>query len=267
MLTSWPYLFNLGKTDQGRQQLQKIFKICTPIQTDEDMNALVVFIKISWDTMAMGNYPYPSSYLTGGVADMPAFPVRAGCEYLKGTFTDPNGLDLLTAVSNAIDIFNNATHNVPCYELPLDDIEEDGIWDYLWCTEMLPQETYFTTDGINDMFYPHPFNMTYIQQRCASEYNVQPRPNWIRISYGDRTIDGASNIVFSNGNYDPWSTGGVLSSISDSIVAVMIDQGAHHLDLMFSNPQDPISVVNARAIELEHISTWIKNHNLKYQVQ
>ena len=34
-------------------------------------------------------------------------------------------------------------------------------WDYLWCTETLPQETYFEMDGVNDMFWAKSYNKTY----------------------------------------------------------------------------------------------------------
>lgn len=33
--------------------------------------------------------------------------------------------------------------------------------------------------------------------------------------------------------------------------------GAHHLDLMFSNPADPPSVREARAVEEHYIAKWI----------
>lgn len=72
--------------------------------------------------------------------------------------------------------------------------------------------------------------------------------------------------IHSNGNLDPWSTGGVLWNVSDSVVSVIIPEGAHHLDLRGSNPNDPESVIDARRVEKEFIKTWINEyrsaHNL-----
>jgi len=50
----------------------------------------------------------------------------------------------------------------------------------------------------------------------------------------------------------------VLTNLSRSLVAVDIAEGAHHLDLMFSNAADPPSVVRAREVELAAIRGWIQ---------
>jgi hypothetical protein len=55
-------------------------------------------------------------------------------------------------------------------------------------------------------------------------------------------------------------TGGILRNVSDSVVALDIASGAHHLDLMFSHPDDPQSVVEARAAEVDHIALWIEGY-------
>ena len=69
-----------------------------------------------------------------------------------------------------------------------------------------------------------------------------------------------SSSMYSNGMLDPWSGGGVRDSLSDTLVAVLIPEGAHHLDLRASNPADPDSVVLARVTERAHISHWLKEY-------
>ena len=49
----------------------------------------------------------------------------------------------------------------------------------------------------------------------------------------------------------------MLRNLSDSLVAVIIPEGAHHIDLMFSNELDPPSVKQARAFQLDNIRKWI----------
>ena len=64
-------------------------------------------------------------------------------------------------------------------------------------------------------------------------------------------------LVFSNGLLDPWSSGGILRSVSKSVVALLIPEGAHHLDLRGANENDPDSVKEAREIEQKFIKKWI----------
>lgn len=200
-----------------------------------------------------------SNYLTGGGPLLPPFPVRAACDLLSDpTLLNPGReWDLLAAFNAAGAVFNNATLNVPCYALPASDPFEDGIWDWQWCTQLVPEETYFARDGVNDMFPPFAYNLSFIAAHCAAKYNLTPRTNWIASSYGASYIgSGATNIVFSNGGFDPWSTGG-LKDASGDLQSIFIEGGAHHLDLFFSQPEDPQSVIDARAFEIDAVTSWI----------
>ena len=51
--------------------------------------------------------------------------------------------------------------------------------------------------------------------------------------------------------------GGILEDLSDTLVAVIIPEGAHHLDLMFSHPDDPPSVTEAREKEVAQMKRWL----------
>jgi hypothetical protein len=76
---------------------------------------------------------------------------------------------------------------------------------------------------------------------------------WLDTVYGGLRTQYASNIVFTNGDLDPWSPAGVTPSSSssvrsralskdESVVSLMIAMGGHHLDLFWSNENDPQSV-------------------------
>jgi len=72
---------------------------------------------------------------------------------------------------------------------------------------------------------------------------MTPQFDWALDYWGGRNpkkdFVSASNIIFSNGELDPWQAGGVLSKINDDIVNIYIESSAHHLDLRLPNAADP----------------------------
>ena len=57
-------MFASGVT--GRRQLQRHLSLCKPIASLADLVLLKNFLIMAWDTMAMGNFPFPSSCLASG---------------------------------------------------------------------------------------------------------------------------------------------------------------------------------------------------------
>jgi hypothetical protein len=68
-----------------------------------------------------------------------------------------------------------------------------------------------------------------------------------------RDFKHASNIIFSNGQLDPWRAGGLTKKVNDKITIIVIEGAAHHLDLRTPNPLDPVPVIQARKLELDTI--------------
>ena len=96
---------------------------------------------------------------------------------------------------------------------------------------------------------------------------------WMTAYYGGRNVSHHRNIVWSNGALDPWSGQGVYPpggpavsgpdgpmvqniSADGSQIALILDLGAHHLDLMFSDPANPPCFAEARKIEVRMMREW-----------
>lgn len=87
------------------------------------------------------------------------------------------------------------------------------------------------------------------------------------------TTKKSFTIIFSNGLLDPWSGASVLTNISSTVIAVVIPEAAHHLDLRAANKDDPQSVIEARKFCESTFSKWISEfkasemkHREKYRI-
>ena len=108
------------------------------------------------------------------------------------------------------------------------------------------------------MFWPDPFNQSLVDEHCELTWGVKPRQKWIVQEYGGRELGrGHSNILFTNGGFDPQRTMGIANNLSESLTSLMIPSGGHHLDLMFSHEEDPPDVRAVRQHQLSAISKWI----------
>uniref|UniRef100_A0A9L0JVN4 Prolylcarboxypeptidase n=1 Tax=Equus asinus TaxID=9793 RepID=A0A9L0JVN4_EQUAS len=178
------------------------------------------------------------------------------CQYLKNpNVSDPQ---LLQNIFQALNVYYNYSGQVKCLNMSETATRSLGSlgWSYQACTEMVMP---FCTNGIDDMFEPHSWNLKEFSDDCFKQWGVRPRPSWITTMYGGKNISSHTNIIFSNGDLDPWSGGGVTENVTDTLVAITIPEGAHHLDLRANNAFDPTSVLLARSLEVRYMKQWIKN--------
>lgn len=140
--------------------------------------------------------------------------------------------------------------------------ETDIGWSWQACSEMVIPIGL----GIKDtMFQPDPFNLELYSLGCRNAYGVPPRPHWVTTYYGGHDIKlvlrrFGSNIIFSNGLRDPYSSGGVLEDLSDTLLAVHTPQGSHCLDILAAMETDPPWLIKQRKMEVKIIDGWLKKH-------
>lgn len=248
-------LFNGGKEDLT--QIEKIFKLCPGQMTKQYLEKnMLAWARNAFTLLAMVDYPYPAKFM----ADLPAKPVNVACSYMTGS-------DKLAGLSNITNLLYGskvACHDTYTEYVACSDPTGCGVgadnppWDYQACTEMiLPGGS----NNVTDMFPPLDFTLDMRRHYCSSRFGLgYARLDWVGTQFWNSLDDikKASHIIFPNGDLDPWRPGGVLEDLSDTLIAITVKGGAHHLDLRASNPADPQSVIDARAKITSTLMEWMQ---------
>lgn len=250
---SWQKIEDTANRLGGLEVLRQSFKIC---KNYISAGSLESWLYTAYVYSAMTDYPTPSNFLS----PLPAYPVKQMCKAIDDPST---GNDTLAKLYGAANVYYNHSGTATCFDLD-DNSDPHGLGEWQWqaCTEMIMPQ------GSNNKESIFPISKWEYEDRvtsCKNVYGVLPRPNWITTEFGGHNIEVVlkrfgSNIIFFNGLRDPWSGGGVLKNISKSIVAIIEKEGAHHVDLRFSNKEDPEWLKDVRKREVNIISNWLSQY-------
>ncbi|XP_041357305.1 lysosomal Pro-X carboxypeptidase-like [Gigantopelta aegis] len=250
---SWKTIDEITVTAEGRRHVSKTFRLCKDLTSTADVTIFKDWLSNIWVNLAMVDYPYPANFLE----PLPAWPIKVACSYLLDDLTE---LSLIDGLYKAVNVYFNSTGNVKCLNTSQQATGSlgDAGWDYQACTEMVMPACADT----NSMFEPSEWNFTAYSEGCYKQFKVKPREYWIIEQYNGKNIKDTGNIIFSNGLYDPWSSGGVMQSLTNTMISIQIPYGAHHLDLRFANAHDTSSVRAARTQEKNIIRLWLTGNSL-----
>uniref|UniRef100_A0A7S3CRA2 Lysosomal Pro-X carboxypeptidase n=1 Tax=Strombidium rassoulzadegani TaxID=1082188 RepID=A0A7S3CRA2_9SPIT len=254
-------------------QVKEIFNLCDDLTSKDDVQDLISYVSDSLGSMAMVNYPYPTEFLNS----LPAWPVKESCTELKKipdiNETDKeagtpaqfkfNNIQKLQAAAN---LSYNYTGNLQCLNLTADQggsLDGSG-WEIQTCNEFpMPMGD----DPSVSCFTWQNWNQDAFTQNCMTQYGMTPKYDWALDYFGGRNpaldFAKASNIVFSNGQLDPWHAGGITANITENTIALYIKDSAHHLDLREPNAADPVSVTEARAVEMAYVKKWVSHYKTR----
>ncbi|KAH7836978.1 hypothetical protein Vadar_008123 [Vaccinium darrowii] len=239
---SWSEIDRVASKPYGLSILSKKFKTCSHLNNSKELKD---YLETMYAIAAQYDHP-------------PLYPVTEVCGGIDGA---KEGTDILGRIFAGLLAYrpNRTCYNINEYNVPS---ESDIGWDWQTCSEMVIP----IGRGIDDtMFPPAPFNLRQFIMDCRSWYGVPPRPHWVTTYYGGHDIklvlhSFASNIIFSNGLRDPYSSGGVLENLSGTLLAVHTAKGSHCLDILLAKETNPRWLIKQRRVEVKIIDGWIKKY-------
>eukprot|EP01083_Nonionella_stella_P160944 526608_1 len=261
--------FNVLMFESTSAQITETLPLCSPLpkQKDAGLNELLAMIYQQFANYAMGNYPPTTS------------PLKAACKRIENGSVD-DGLWIWNrflfpeqteqgCINLAQYLPQGAHATIRCSDLSGCGSGYNGeSWDYQACTEVIQP---IGTNNITDMFPVFPFNMSWMDEHCMARFGVKASNGrlWLEKEFGlnsayfyDKLKDITSHVLFSNGLQDGWSAGGNHRNLSDTLIAIDMPNGAHHVDLRADDPDDTRDVIDARAQETTLLTQWVKDfHN------
>jgi len=225
-----------------------------------------------WGFLAMANYPFPNNYvpMTAGVGSnpLPANPLTDACAALTRS-SDTSEDSLLESFRESVQSWYNNTRTEKCFHVKRQQVRDEQFM-YLRCSDLGGPYTQGTS---MDAFFPR-MNIASddLDKMCQTDVGQTARIGEGAIEFGMTRIDvvaGMTNIIWSNGELDPWADYGVACGASGikcppSVISPQIPNGAHSSDLLFSHPLDSEVLTNVRRLESAHISSWIESKVLRY---
>ncbi|CAH2072129.1 unnamed protein product [Thlaspi arvense] len=238
---SWKVIDIVATKPNGLLNLSKKFKTCAPLNGSYDIKDFLSTI-----------YAEAVQYNRG-----PSYPVTNVCKAIDANPPSRKS-DILDQIFAGVVAFIG---NRSCYDTNIPQTVASHGDGRHSCSEIVMPVGY---DKQDTMFQTAPFNMTSFIEGCESYYGVPPRPHWIMTYFGIQDVRlilrrFGSNIIFSNGLSDPYSVGGVLEDISDSVVAIKTN-GSHCQDIAMKNKGDPEWLVMQREEEVKMIEYWISTY-------
>jgi len=243
----------------GYKIISKDLKTCNVFTSRSSVEYAMKWIRNGFVMISMMNYPYPR--LTKLAT--PAYPVRVACEKLLSNSQNP-----IVALREAISVYYGVRD---CYDptqmyIECSDITGCGLgpdakaWDFQACTEMYLYDDSKTTEA--DMFPSLPLNLSYVTRYCQKIWEVKRAANQLKLLQLGNDVRSVTNVIFSNGDLDPWSKGGIMSNktLPPSSIALIVKGGAHCYDLWGSHPADSPSVKSVRQTEENMIRKWLRSN-------
>eukprot|EP01119_Soliformovum_irregulare_P025979 TRINITY_DN976_c0_g1_i1.p1 TRINITY_DN976_c0_g1~~TRINITY_DN976_c0_g1_i1.p1 ORF type:complete len:478 (-),score=104.81 TRINITY_DN976_c0_g1_i1:87-1496(-) len=245
------------QTPSGISKLETLFNTCAPLMTSLDIQ--------NFASLLMGNFQGVVQYNDDNRNPISrTWDVTAVCNIMVNS-----SYDALTAYAAVNAALLNA-YQSPCLDASYNDMmvslfniswPNDGrSWTYQTCAEF----GYFQTTDSPRQPFGNLSPLSFYTGQCQSLFgntpgNVQKNVDATNRKYGGKNLNPwtSTNIVFVNGNVDPWHALGITKSVSSDLPAVFIEGGAHCSNVYPDSAADSAALIAARSQISETINAWL----------
>jgi len=246
---------NQLQTPAGQAAIEKLFQVCKPMKGANDIATFM--------STLMGNFMGVVQYNDEGGNPITIDTLCAG----MNTGNASQALANYVAISNLF----LKLQQMPCLDASYADsmisvnnltADPEGVGIRQWTYQTCVAFGYFqTTDSPSQPFGNLvPLSLYTDMCRDGFGFNFGPDIDGTNIIYGGNNPKGATNILFVNGNVDPWHSLSVTHNLTPSVRAILIDGTAHCANMMPPSPKDPPALVDARIKISKQIGEWLVDY-------
>lgn len=250
----------------GRQQLQKMFKLCDSLDPNVAKDIMNFYQTLVGNFEGVVQYNKDNRAFEGAVGTN--ITVDTLCDIMTDT-SNGSPLERYAMVNTLI----MKTYDEDCqdfkYDKMIDSMRETSWnssaaeggrqWTYQTCTEF----GFYQSSDSSKQPFGHSFPIEFSTAQCAdiygSTYNLSVIDRGVERTnqnYGAKGIR-VSNIVFPNGSIDPWHALGITEDLGPDALAVFINGTAHCANMYPATPKDSLGLVAARVKIEANIGKWL----------
>jgi len=245
------------QTSAGKQQLQNMFSTCTVPSATLDQETFMESLMGNWMGVVqyndeLGN-PVTINYLCDIMAN--ATDALEGAITVNKLFLDQQNMTCLDiSYADGIQYLKNVTN-----------FGTTGVGDRQWTYQTCAEFGYFqTTDSPNQPFgnlVPLSLSLQTCTDAFSFNFSTAELINNTNAYYGARDLGtGPTNILFVNGDIDPWHSLSVIEDVSSTVRAILINGTAHCADMFPATPQDPPGLAIAQEEVSKQVGSWLDDY-------
>ncbi|XP_052130437.1 putative serine protease K12H4.7 isoform X1 [Frankliniella occidentalis] len=245
-------IVQLLKTTDGYEQVKKTFQVASELKSKSDLDNF--FQTLSNPFAGAVQYNRDS-------APNSADNIKYICSFMQGDNISPDeAMEKLSTLilgrsKGTTQLYDFSykslvdSYKQEAYQLVDGEYDAMRQWTYQTCTEF----GYFQTFSGKNVPFPAPYNaVDFSYQLCKDLFGdaydesvVTAAIDRSNLVFGDRKPD-VTNVIFVNGNIDPWHALGILSDVSSLAPAVLVDGGSHCADMNAPNAMyDTVDITSA----------------------